>query len=170
MEGKYKLREITSAVFLFLLLAIPGAGQSILSSDQPALLEVVHTSCLTPDCGESYTWRVYANGNVVVESNTLDRTKTGRSRKILHREETQLDPEELAEFAQLTEKADFLNASPEYVVKRMIESSSWVTIIYRKDKLEKRVRIYNYLIASDLEKTKLPPSVLKILKLSSAVP
>ena len=167
MEGKYKLRRITYTIFVFLVLTLPTVAQSMISSDSPALLEVVHSSCSIANCSDFYTRRIYVNGASMVEFNIIERAHSGPPRRVQHREETQLKPAELAAFVGLTEKADFLNASREYIVKRVVDSTSWVTIKFHKEKLEKQVTIYNYLIASPEEKAKLPASVLKIIELST---
>jgi len=96
-------------------------------------------------------WRVYSDGTLVVEADAIDRSKPGPTQRVLHKEETHLKPDELAEFVRLTEKPDFLNASTEYVIKRVIDGGSWVTIVYRKGKLEKQVRVYNYFVANQSE-------------------
>lgn len=112
-------------MFLSLFLAIPAVAQTVVSSDPP-VLEIVRVSCLTADCSESSTWRAHNNGTVILETNMLDRTRPGRPRRVMEKAETKLDPEELAELLWVAEKADFLNASPEYVATRVIDSGSLV--------------------------------------------
>ncbi len=77
MEGKYKLRRITSTIFVFLLLALPTVAQSTISNESSALLEIVHSSCLIANCSEFYALRIYANGARMVESNTIERANSG---------------------------------------------------------------------------------------------
>ena len=168
MELKNSLRRIPLLMFLCLFLANLGVAQSEPSSNQP-VLEVVHVSCLTVGCSESHTWRSYADGTVVFESNRLNRTKAGRGRRVLITVETKLYPDELGELLRLAEKPDFLNASPEYSTARVIDAGSFVKITYRKGEFEKRVTIYNYLIATDLEKAKLPITLVNIIKFSGQI-
>lgn len=168
MKLKYTLRRITLSMVLCLFPANLGVAQTEPSSNQP-VLEVIHVSCLTAGCGESHTWRSYADGTVVFESNRLNRTKAGRGRTVLIKVETKLYPDELGELLRLAEKPDFLNASPEYSTARVIDAGSFVKITYRKEKFEKRVTVYNYLIADEAEKAKLPISLVKIIELSGQI-
>jgi hypothetical protein len=167
MEGNYKLLRMTLAMFFSLLIVVPAVAQSASSSRLP-VLEIVNTICLTGDC-ERHASRIYADGNLTIEAEIMKKAKSGQLRKVSTRVEMQLEAEELAEFIGLAEKADFLNASPQYVLKIMQDSPSWVTVIYRKKAQEKRVKVYSYLVASEAEKTRLPPSLLKMLELLERV-
>ena len=168
MKLKYTLRRITLSMVLCLFLTNLGVAQSEPSSNQP-VLEVVHVSCLTAGCGESHTWRSYPDGTVVFESNRLNGTKAGRGRRVLIKVEAKLYPDELGELLRLAEKSDFLKASPEYLTARVIDAGSFVKITYRKEKFEKRVTVYNYLIADEAEKAELPLSLVKIIELSGQI-
>ena len=163
MDDHFNLQRLISMIFIFLILAVPTIAQP--ASRPAALLEVAHEHCWGGDC-DSYTFRIYADGKLTAEGVTSKKAKSGRLRKILSRLEMRLEPEELAELVSLAEKPDFLNALPEYSLKIVQDSPSWVTVTYRKEKLEKKVTIGNYLIANDAEKAKLPPSLWKIIELS----
>lgn len=84
--------------------------------------------------------------------------------------ETKLEPDELTQLLGWAEKPDFLNALPEYKTAKVIDAGSFFKIIYRKEKFERRVTVYNYLVANDVEKAKLPLAVVKIIEFSRQVP
>jgi hypothetical protein len=141
----------------------------VTASECQPLLEVVHTFCFAQDCGDFYAWRVFANGSVVFEGNIPETGNPEPARRKLQRVEKRLSADQLAEIVGSTEKPDFLKASKEYVPKRVADGGAWITITYRKEKLEKQVRIYNYDIANEMEKATLPHSVRKIIDLSNKV-
>jgi hypothetical protein len=47
---------------------------------------------------------------------------------------------------------------------------SLVKITYRKENVEKKVTVYNYLVSNEIEKSKLPSAVVKIIELASKTP
>ena len=151
-------------VLLFLFFPFQSLAQFPGPSDQPALIKVLHRCSRMTNC-DSLDLNIYSNGSFVFEASVIDIQKPTPSRRVKHREEGQLSREKLAQFAQLTLEPDFQNAADEYVARRVIDEGSLVTIVARTEKGEKRVTIYNYAIATDAEKAKLPPSILKILQL-----
>ena len=162
-----KLRNNAFTVVLLLILPVCGASQS----PRPTpLLEIVHIPCLTPSCRESATWRAFADGTVTFESDTLDRSEGKPPGRTVTKAETKLRADELAKLLRIADSAEFQGASPEYVAKRVIDGGSLLKIIYRKENVEKKVTVYNYLIANEGEKSKLPPAVVKLINLASKTP
>ena len=164
-----KLGNTAFSLVVLLVAAVSGASQTARPNVSP-VLEIIHVSCVTPNCGGTASWRAFSDGTVIFESDRLD-TSDGRApRRIVAKAETKLWPDELAELLRLADSADFQGASPEYVAKRVIDGGSLVKIIYRKENVEKKVTVYNYLIANEIEKSKLPSAVLKIIELASKTP
>lgn len=164
-----KLRNTAFSFVLLLVAAVSDAGQSARPNVSP-VLEIIHVSCLTANCGGSATWRAFSDGTVIFESDRLD-TSDGKSpRRIETKAETKLWPDELAELLRLADSADFQGASSEYVAKRVIDGGSLVKIKYRKENVEKKVTVYNYLMANEIEKSKLPSAVVKLIELASKTP
>jgi hypothetical protein len=156
-----KLLQITLASFLLPFTNSLQASQFVAASQTIPVIEVVRTYCLAV-C-ESVTTRIYVNGRELIEGETNERSKSGRSRKVLFREEKQLEAEELADLVNLAEQPDFQNAQPEYVMKIVTDSPHWIAITYRHQGGEKIVKIYNFDSNSESERGKLPPALLKLL-------
>lgn len=162
MKDRFKLRHVIFTLILLLLTAGVGLSQSAISNQNPVLLEVISTQCFN-GC-ESETIRIYADGHFVGESETQEKSKSGRLRKVRIKIEKQLDAEELAELISWAEQPDFINAQPEYIVRTVRDSPDWITIIYHHQRQEKSVKVFNFSRGSDAERGKLPPSLLKLIE------
>ena len=72
--------------------------------------------------------------------------------------------EEVAEVVSRAEQPDFLKARPEYVVRIVRDSPSWITIAYRNKDREKKIKVSNYVSGDEAAKLIVPPSVLQLIK------
>lgn len=153
----------TFAAAILLLIVAPIISQSISSGQPTALLEITLTYCIE-GCS-SFKTLIYVDGRVISEYEGYRKAKSGRLIKISRRDETRLEPEELAELMRLTEQSDFIHAQPEYVVKVVTDNGETTTVIYSKGGQVKKIVVGNYLAGNDAEKAKLPPSLLKLIKL-----
>ena len=164
-----KFLKITLTAILLLLASAPVIVQSAPLRQPSPLLEIAHMFEL--DCGlQSQMTRVYVDGLVINEGKYKRRAKSGRCLDALTRTELRLEPEELAELISWTEQPDFLNARAEYVVKAVPDNPILNIITYRREGREKKIVVANYLIGSEAEKAKLPPSVLKLLEWERKTP
>jgi hypothetical protein len=161
-SGLTLLRYAVAGMLLLLAAICAVAQQPAASSQTPALLEIVYTNCQA-DC-LSETTRIFANGSYVSEAMLYEKAKSGRNRKVLIRAEKQLEADELAELLSWAEQPDFLNAQPEYPVMVVTDYQDWITIIYRNNGQEKRVKVNNFSRGSTSQKNKVPPSVVKLAR------
>jgi hypothetical protein len=82
MKRKDNLAPIISTILLALVLAASAVARPTLQDAPQVLLEIAHISCLTPDCSESYTTRIYTDGSVVVESNAITYHKEAQVKRV----------------------------------------------------------------------------------------
>ena len=161
--NKIRFIETALASSLLLLTALIVVPQSISPPQPAAVLEIVHEGQLAGGW-QSFTTRFFADGRVLNEGKLKRKAKSGRYIDILSRVETRLEASELAELMSLVERPDFLNAEASYTLRVVQDNPDLTTITFRKDGLEKRVLIGNYLISTEAEKTKLPPTLSKVLE------
>ena len=156
--------SFASLIFaVVLLLTFHDAGRSQVKSPTKSdlLLEVTSTSCFK-DC-ESASTRVYTNGKFVRETKGSELAKSGRQRSVSMTEEKVLEPEEISELISWAERADFLDAEPEYVVPT-IDGREEITIVYRNNGKEKTIRLANFSRGDAAQKARVPATVLKLAR------
>jgi hypothetical protein len=170
MLRNFRLRQV---VMTALLMPLP-VGLSFAQSappDQPSVvLEVEHTHVL--GYVDTITSRVFSDGRFITEGERWKAAKSGRHRKVFVREETQLEPVEVAELVVLAEQPEFLDARPEYTAGIVRDYPNWVTVTYHKEGREKRVKVIN-LYRKDIlgaGRDTVPPAVLKLIERVNGLP
>jgi hypothetical protein len=164
MSHSFRLPSLFGGCIFLLLLPALMTAQSVTSSKDSIILEVINTACDNKDCYNETT-RVFADGRYLFESEAREQTKSGNNRKVLLKEEKQLEPAEVAELIDWAEQADFLDAQPKYVVTtKVIDSNAHATITYSNKGRDKRIIVYNFAGGTAAEKSKVPVSVLKLLR------
>ena len=155
--------RFASAAVVLLLLILATASHSTASPQSSLLLEIVYKSS-HPSIPISETYRVYRDGRCVTEGVFIEKAKSGRPRKVFIKSEKQLESEEIAELVSWTEQADFRNAQPEYAVTTVIDYPDWFVVTrYGEDK-EKSIKVINFSSGNEAQRSKVPPSVFKLLK------
>jgi len=165
MGNDFKLRRLASAIFI-LLLALLNFSYPASAKESPILFEMIEEYCspIGPYCG-SVTTRIFNDGRYIKEGDYPEKAKSGQQRKVLFREEKQLEPEEVAELRRLVEQPDFQEAQPEYLVQVVTDiPSKSFTIIFHDKGREKTVKVINLFACAESAKGKIPPSLLKLIK------
>ena len=166
-----KLTRLVAAQLLcsFLPVYLPVA----FSLQSSPLLEISYQA-FSPGFGNLLvrdTVLIYSDGRFIRESESPERAKSGKWRRVVFKEEKTLDAEELQELLSMAEQSDFLNAQPRYAAgPNMIDMWNHTTITYRRKGGEKVVTISNYTTQKAAEEAKVPPSFLKLARWVGAIP
>lgn len=156
------LARLTMGATLLSVVIVATTPKFVPASQSPSLIEIAFTWCQA-DC-QTITTRIYDDGRYVREGKLVEQAKSGRQRKISMRVEKQLESEEVAELVRWAGQSDFVNAQPEYIVKIVQDSPSWLTIAYSNKGKEKKIRVANFIGEEEAAKRMVPPSVLHFIK------
>ena len=146
-----------------LLLMVPTLSRSTTSLQPRLLIQIVYQSS-HPSIPTSETVRVYDDGRCITEGAFVEKAKSGRDRKVFVKSEKQLEPAELAELISWTEQSDFLNAEQEYAVARVVDYPDWFLVTRYDNNSQKSIKVINFDRGNQVQRAKIPPSVLNLLK------
>jgi hypothetical protein len=94
----------------------------------------------------------------------VEKTKSGRDRKVFEKVEKQLEPSELAAVVSWTQQRDFLDAQREYAVATVVDYSDWFVVRRYDNNSQKSIKVINFDRGDQMQRATVPPSVLKLLR------
>src|SRR5262245_57896693 len=148
---------------LLLLLVVSATSSSAAPTQSTLLLEIVYQTS-HPGIPVSETTRVYADGRCVIEGVFVEKTRSGRDRKVFVKVGKQLESDELASLISLTQQPDFLSAQREYGVTSVVDYPDWFVVTSYENDSQKSIKVINFDRGNQVQRAKVPPPVLNLLK------